>query len=830
MKRGTLVLLGTVLFVLISPQAADSAALFQTTATYTVTSADDTNDGACDASHCSLREAVAAANASPGTDTIAFNLPGSPPYTIAPTSELPSLADPVLIDGATQPGYAGSPVVVISGESAGSGVAGLNVTAGGSTLRALDLVDWHAAGVRFMAGGGNVLEDSVVGLDAGGFSTGAAMMAGVHIRDSSDNVIRRSVLSGNSDGIVIESTAPGLAARNVVQANRIGVDASGALLRANWGYGVSIIGGSDTLVGGPLPEQRNVISGNGEAGVLLEAWSSGGQTVPPTGNRVIGNFIGSDIGGSALIGGQAHGVKLVAGSGNWIGGPNSGDGNLIAGGGSRYTGVFVSAGGNTIQGNRIGTNASGTAALSFCEGCPENNGVLLWNASNNTVRGNLISANKNGIALFGQGQPWPDRPYASASNNVIQGNHIGVSASGGPLPNQQHGIVLMNHTSGNRIGGTGSGEANTIAHNGGTGVLLDQFSGDFSAEEPGRGDGNWIVGNAIYENGGPGIDLDGATSPAYGDESGDGITANDAGDGDSGLNGLVNKPVLAAAATGGSATVVNGRVESSPSTAFTVHFYSSPACDSSGYGEGQAYLGLATVTTDSAGRADITASLPSVPPGASITATAADGSGSTSEFSACVQVTQPSATATPSPTPTPLPTIEPTAGPTATPTVQPPPLTANLLVNASFESADPSNPRVPAGWIASWNGGRYWRTCRQAHSGNCALQSWTSGNYATISQTVDQVGSRGDAISFSAWAKGSNVATSKYVRIRVYLINFGTVIQTRTIYVPPGTYDWQPLSIQFNATQPFTQIKVAYQTSGASGTAWLDDMLLAHQP
>ena len=73
-------------------------------ATFTVNSTADPGDGVCDASECTLREAISAANAGSGTDTIAFNIPGDGPHTIRPTSALPTITDPVIIDGYTQPG------------------------------------------------------------------------------------------------------------------------------------------------------------------------------------------------------------------------------------------------------------------------------------------------------------------------------------------------------------------------------------------------------------------------------------------------------------------------------------------------------------------------------------------------------------------------------------------------------------------------------------------------------------------------------------------------------------------------------------------------------
>src|SRR5436309_2463770 len=99
-------------------------------ATFTVTTTNDSGDG-------SLRQAILEANATNGTDTIEFQIPGSPPFTIMPTLALPALTDPVIINATTQPGYVDHPVVVLDGTLAGGAVVGLVVGGGGSTVRGL---------------------------------------------------------------------------------------------------------------------------------------------------------------------------------------------------------------------------------------------------------------------------------------------------------------------------------------------------------------------------------------------------------------------------------------------------------------------------------------------------------------------------------------------------------------------------------------------------------------------------------------------------------------------------------------------------------------------
>src|SRR5947209_1999009 len=73
------------------------AAASVTAATFTVTNTNDSGAG-------SLRQAILDANANPGLDTIAFNIPGAGVQTISPASVLPTITDSVIIDGYSQPG------------------------------------------------------------------------------------------------------------------------------------------------------------------------------------------------------------------------------------------------------------------------------------------------------------------------------------------------------------------------------------------------------------------------------------------------------------------------------------------------------------------------------------------------------------------------------------------------------------------------------------------------------------------------------------------------------------------------------------------------------
>src|SRR5437773_8731094 len=102
-------------------------------ATFTVNTADDHNDGVCNATDCTLREAINSANAG---DTISFNIPGSGVHTINATSGF-ILTKAVIIDGTTQRGFAGAPVIELNGVGAGAGVNGLSVNAPNVIIKGL---------------------------------------------------------------------------------------------------------------------------------------------------------------------------------------------------------------------------------------------------------------------------------------------------------------------------------------------------------------------------------------------------------------------------------------------------------------------------------------------------------------------------------------------------------------------------------------------------------------------------------------------------------------------------------------------------------------------
>ncbi len=609
----------------------------------------------------SLREAMTNANATVGLDTIVFNIPGSGVKVINLLNALPDIIDPVVIDGATQPGYAGMPLIELDGSLVGTFGNVLVIKAGGSTVRGL-AVGRSSVGILITNCDNNVIQGNHIGVDA----TGTASRqngTGIRLTNSSNNVIggvtaaARNVISGNgTDGLEINGNG------NVVQGNYIGTNAAGTVEIRNGQRGVHIPSSlhANNVIGGTAPGAGNLISGNDEGirdegtgttiqGNLIgtdvtgtQAVGNGGGIVARglnaqiggltpaarniisgngagvhsegAGNRIQGNFIGTDITGTLALGNTHIGVTAAN---TLIGGTTPEARNIISangfaqgGFGNIALGSNVFGPGATVQGNYIGTDVTGTKSLKV-PGAAIQFGITVF--SNNHVIGgtvagshNVISGNDIGIQLGG---------FSSPPNGVvIQGNIIGLNAQRTmPLPNLHQGIRFFGADN-NIIGGIQSGAANTIAFSGLAGITVES------------GTGNSIRGNSIFSNGGLGIDIGFNSS---------GVTANDLGDLDFGPNNLQNFPVLTSVTSGGGNTTIQGSLNSTPNTTFHIDFYSNAAVDKSGHGEGALFFNTTQVTTDAGGNATINVTFPlALPAGRVITATATSPNGNTSEFSA----------------------------------------------------------------------------------------------------------------------------------------------------------------------------------------------------
>lgn len=598
-------------------------------ATFTVTNTLD------DGSPGSLRWAIGQVNADTDpTSSIDFSIPGAGVQTISPTTVLPTITHPVVIDGYTQPGSSANSLKIgdnavwlisLDGSLLGGFPTGLELSGGSSTVRGLaisrfaDDIVLSASGNNLIAG--NELTDCAVGVYDN--STGNDMLGGIAASDR--NLIGVPTNRNRGAGIVIAGNG------NQVEGNYVGVDATGT--RATHGTPVLAtlvagveVAGSFNLIGGTTPGTGNTISGS-----FADVWLGvAGRGLPEleAHNVVQGNFLGTDATGlHALISDAGPGYDGVYmdsdANSNLIGGSAPGAGNVISG--HSHAGIeSYDRGHETVLGNFIGTDITGTQPI------PNGFGV------DNPHPGDIVGGSRPG-----------------------EGNVIAF--------NVQAGVRLL-YNSGVRV------EGNAIHDNGGAGV--DVWDNAITSAQ--------IVGNAIYANAGPGVwvhgqpldleweQLDGQLHIPTGiaiqrnsihDNAGLGIDLgalpvdqdgnlvsnfddwwDDIPDGlpqngsPVGINNGQTFPILSSAWAGPNLGV-SGTFDSTPNTNFTIDLYSNSIADPSGYGEGETYLGEVTITADGSGHADLNLTLPfTVPVGQWLSVTATSPTGDTSEFSADVPV------------------------------------------------------------------------------------------------------------------------------------------------------------------------------------------------
>jgi len=404
----------------------------------------------------SFRQAILDANSSAGTDTIQFQI-GTGAVDINLMSALPDITEAVIIDGATQPGFSGTPLINIVGGFGG----GLKITGGGSTVKAIAVTS-STLGITLENGGGNIITGSYIGICplnptavCGNFANG------ILVNNSPNNLIggataaTRNIIGGNtSDGIEITGiTSTG----NIITGNYIGFRADGSLARNN-DSGVAILGAPNNRVGGTTgtaPGGACTGACNLIAGVMFRGgvYITGSNA---TGNTVLGNFIGTNAAGTVAAYNNS-GVTITAGaSNNTVGGTTAAARNLIT------DGLILTAGasGNTVAGNYIGTDTTGNAGIGRGTLFPNILvGVGIDASPNNTIGTvtgttlggactggcNLISGHTSAHGVFITG--------AGSTGNRVDFNYIGLNAAGtAALRNGGDAITLRNGANNNIIG------------------------------------------------------------------------------------------------------------------------------------------------------------------------------------------------------------------------------------------------------------------------------------------------------------------------------------------------------------------------------------------
>ena len=377
------------------------------------------------------------------------------------------------------------------GNTDGVHVTGGNNTIGGTTPGARNLLSGNAeSGVYVSAGNGDLIQGNFIGTDITGTATvgtqqfGLTLAGGVTLGGTVTGA--GNVISGNSaDGVEltgVNGTSVGL----IVQGNYIGTDVTGTRALGNARNGVYIAASTSDVIGGTSPGARNIISGNGNSGVLIDNDY----------NLVEGNYVGTDVTGTVALGNHSHGVAIGFGIDNAVGGTAVEARNVIAGNqGDGVQIISANTTGNVVEGNFIGTDATGSRGLGN-----GSNGVEINLSTNNTVggtapgAGNLLSGNTGyGVALAGAG-------------NRVEGNLIGTDFTGTlALGNGSFGTggVFLGAWN-NTVGGTSAGARNVISGNSFYGILVNTSSGNLMQ---GNFIGTDITGTQPLGNGGIGVFL-----------------------------------------------------------------------------------------------------------------------------------------------------------------------------------------------------------------------------------------------------------------------------------------------------------------------------------
>ena len=521
------------------------------TSVYTVTNTNDSGAG-------SLRRAINDANFYSGADAIHFNIPGAGAHSIHALSDLPAITDPVTIDGTTQPGYAGTPLIEIHGTVGESGRDGLTITAGNSTVRGLAINRFSSDGIRLRDAGNNRIEGNYIGTDLAG-GTVLANDDGIDSYGSGHNTIggqvagQGNLISGNDgfgaffgdgfntlsstdtpkaipDSGIVTSTISWTEATFIedlgvrvyithpnvsdLEIYLIAPDTTRVTLSTgNGGDGDDYLGTEfDDEASLAITDERapffrvyrpetplSVLDGLSITGTwtlevrdtvasntgTLDDWDVIYRYDSASDNIVEGNRIGTNASGTVSLPNRT-GVGWYGGP-NYVGAPVAGAGNLISG--NTSDGIYMSGAGSVVQGNLIGTNAIGTSVISFGLDAIriDGNGHQIGGAA--VFAGNVIALNL-GCGVYING----------GAGNLVQGNLVGTDASGtAGLGGSGKGICIRGGAA-NTIGGTTSETRNVISDLD-EGIRFTEFP--WGAPVPFLPRGNVVMGNYI------GTDIDG---------------------------------------------------------------------------------------------------------------------------------------------------------------------------------------------------------------------------------------------------------------------------------------------------------------------------------
>ena len=381
----------------------------------------------------------------------------------------------------------------------------------GNLAFGIKIVPIYSEGVPVIQSVENIIQSNFIGTDNSGTSLVSNGDDGIHLDNVGNNHIISNILCGAGVGSVgnngIEIIGEN-SSYNEVIGNFIGTNASSTPGLGNAFQGIQIANNAHDNTIGP----DNVISGNLDNGILIE----GEEGIGANNNTIFGNYIGTNVDGTAALGNLSNGILIMDGaSNNRIGGATLEEKNIISG---NQVGIRVEGLGSTqnvISENIIGTNSTGS--LEIGNGW----GIYIY-TSNNTIggvepgSGNVISGNIN------QGLNIISSPGSEviASNNKVIGNIIGLDVTGSVALGNGSGMLVVNAPS-NIIGGATSAECNIISGNGTVGLYIG-WMGATNNRIEGNFIGTDISGTTPLGNGDEGILINGPGNIIGGTEPGTG--------------------------------------------------------------------------------------------------------------------------------------------------------------------------------------------------------------------------------------------------------------------------------------------------------------------
>ncbi len=333
-------------------------------------------------------------------------------------------------------------------------------SASGSTFQNNLISGNTTAGISIRMSNSNIIQGNNIGTDRTGMYR-IPNYYGVAIDSASSNTIggslvsQRNIISGNTyAGIAINNN---ISSNNIIKGNYIGTNVNATASSdtiCNF-YGIAINESSGNIIGGSSTGERNIISGNTDAGIAIIGTSS-------SINSIVGNYIGTNSDGTDSIA-NSNGILLSGANNTLIGGNVAGSKNVISG--NHLAGIVMAYYGtrnNTVIGNYIGTDKTGMNPLS------NHTGVYIFSHANSNIVGGASSADRNIIsANYEMGIC-----MEASDSNVVMGNYIGPDSTGlgtfrfsNDTLIQGNGLYFNSTAAHNIAGGTNPGEGNVISGN-----------------------------------------------------------------------------------------------------------------------------------------------------------------------------------------------------------------------------------------------------------------------------------------------------------------------------------------------------------------------------